>query len=110
MHFWAKAKSPSVSLTILVGGMNAADGGKACASDTDCASLKCVSNACTEPHHDTLNLSTNEQLGPGWQTFDIVFQSGTSYGPEVMSGFGWTAVMPLSQKTIEFYVDDLRWE
>jgi len=113
MHFYARTMSASVALTILVGGINGADAGKACTADSDCASKQCASNACTAPHHDTLNLSMPVTLTPNpdgsWQKFDLPF-GNSSYGSEVMSAFGWTAVMPSNQKTIEFYVDDLRWE
>jgi hypothetical protein len=56
-----------------------------------------------------VDLNAPAMLTKDWQKFDISFD-GKSYGSEVMSGFGWTAVMPPNQKTIEFYVDDLRWE
>jgi len=109
MHFWARTTGADAALTILVGGMDAADAGKACAADTDCASEQCLNNACTAPHHDTLNLSSPQTLISTWKEFDLAFPAH-SYGPEVMSGFGWTAVMPPATSSIEFYVDDLRWE
>jgi hypothetical protein len=113
MHFYARTTNASVDLTFLVGGMNGADAGKACTADSDCASEQCASNACTAPHQDTLLLSRPKTLtakpDASWAKFDLSFD-GHSYGSEVLSGFGWTAVMPPTAKTIEFYVDDLRWE
>jgi hypothetical protein len=109
MSFDAMATTDGVALTILVGGMNASDGGKACSADTDCASDKCVSGACSAPLHDTLNLSAPEVLSSNWQAYSIPFGT-SSYGSQVLSGFGWTAVMPASSRTLEFYVDNLRWE
>jgi hypothetical protein len=89
--------------------MNASDGGKVCSVDTDCASDQCLSGACSAPLHDTLNLSAPEVFSSNWQAYSIPFGTN-SYGSQVLSGFGWTAVMPASQRTLEFYVDNLRWE
>jgi hypothetical protein len=109
MSFDAMATSDDVTLTILVGGMNADDGGKACSADTDCASDKCQGSACTAPLHDTLNLSVSKSLTASWQSYSIPFD-GQSYGSEVLSGFGWTAVMPPAAGTLESYIDNLRWD
>ena len=52
---------------------------------------------------------TPKNADGSWPEFNLSF-GNASYGSEVMSAFGWTAVMPSTQETIEFYVDDLRWE
>ena len=110
VHFYAKSSGPAQPLTILIGGVNAADGGKSCTSDDHCASRACEHSTCSEPHHDTLSLSQALPIPSGvWQPVTIPL-SGMSYAPEVMSGFGWTAVMAPGQQTIEFCLDDLRWE
>jgi len=110
VHFYAKSSGAAQPLTILIGGVNAADGGTACTSDDDCASRACDRGACSEPHHDTLRLSQALPIQSGaWQPVAIPL-TGMSYAPEVMSGFGWTAVIAPGQQTIEFWLDDLRWE
>ena len=109
LHFYAKTSGSNATLTILVGALNANDGGKACKNGNGCASLSCVNGACTAPTHDTLDLSQDEELDANWTEFSIPFD-GKSYGSEVLSGFGWTTVMPPKTSKIEFYADDLRWE
>ncbi len=109
LSFDAMATTDGAALTILVGGMDASDGGKACSADTDCASDQCVSGACSPPFHDTLNVSQSELLTSTWQPFRVLFGT-SSYGSEVLSGFGWTAVLPPTARTLEFYVDNIRWE
>jgi len=110
LHFYAKSAGSDVAITVLVGALNANDGGKACKNDSGCASLACVNGACAVPHHDTLNLPPQPAaLSSDWKEFTVEF-NGQTYGAEVMSGFGWTAAMPPKTTKIEFYVDDLRWE
>jgi hypothetical protein len=109
MHFYVRTSGQRQTLTFLVGALNAADGGKACAAASDCSSAECVNGACTTPHHDTLNATESPTITADWQPIFIPFD-GKSYGPEVMSAFGWTFAMPAGQASIEFYVDDLRWE
>ncbi|HEX3774948.1 MAG TPA: hypothetical protein VHV51_10820, partial [Polyangiaceae bacterium] len=62
MHFYARTSDQSQTLTFLVGALNAADGGKACAVASDCASAECTNGACTTPHHDTLDLPPSSTL------------------------------------------------
>lgn len=110
VHFYAKSSGPTQPLTILIGGVDAADGGKACTTDGECASGACQHGACSEPHHDTLRLSQALSIqSAAWQAVTIPL-TGLSYAPELMSGFGWTAAMAPGQQTIEFCLDDLRWE
>ncbi len=109
MRFYAAGKAGGEALNILVGGMVPADAGKPCDDGTVCSSLVCQAGACTEPHHDTLNVLKSIQLSRDFSAFEVPF-GDNSYGAEVLSGFGWTAQMPKTATQIEFYVDDLRWE
>lgn len=109
LSFSGKAPSGSTALKILVGALVPNDAGKDCKADSGCSSLHCVNSACTAPHQDTLNITQAETLTKDWAPLTISFD-GASYGPELMSGFGWTAVMPPQTNKIEFYLDDLRWE
>jgi hypothetical protein len=109
MHFSAAGKSGGEGLNILVGGMVPADTGEACDAGSFCASGSCEMDACTAAHHDTLNVLLPVKLTTAFKKVDVPFGSN-SYGSEVLSGFGWTAQMPSGKETIEFYVDDLRWE
>jgi hypothetical protein len=109
LHFYAAGEAGGEKLDFLVGGMVPDDAGKACDSADACASGVCDKGACTEPHHDTLDVIEPHVLAKSFGKVDILF--GTAdYGSEVLSGFGWTAKMPPGQTKIEFYVDDLRWE
>ncbi|MEP7050251.1 MAG: hypothetical protein ABJB12_07865 [Pseudomonadota bacterium] len=114
VRFWARVAADGAAtgdspLTILVGAMDAADGGEPCSMDTECASARCVGGACKAPFHDTLNVTADESLGTEWQEFRIPFEN-KSYGGTVLSGFGWSLTMPVSARRIEFYLDDIRWE
>ncbi len=110
LTFSGKAVGSSAALNILVGALSPDDAGKACKMASGCASLSCVDGACAAPHRDTLDLTQSEVLtSTAWTPFQISF-GNASYGSELMSGFGWTAVMPPQTTKIEFYVDDLRWE
>jgi hypothetical protein len=110
MHFFAAGKSGGEALNILVGGMDPTDTGSACDAGSGCSSGSCdPSGACTAAHHDTLNVLAPVKLTTAFVKFDVPFGS-SSYGSEVLSGFGWTAEMPHGTDKIEFYVDDLRWE
>jgi hypothetical protein len=118
VHFWAKgvvtSSTPGVAtapqITFVMGGINGDDTGKACDAGLSCASDACTNGACTAPYHDTLDLVKQETLGAdAYSLFEIPFENH-SYGSLVLSGFGWTVTMPAGASTIEFYVDDLRWE
>ena len=109
LHFYAAGKVGGERLDILVGGMVPDDGGNACDGGDTCASLACVKGVCAAPHHDTLNVLEPLLLSPDFVQVEIPFGSH-DYGKEVLSGFGWTAKMPKNVSSIEFYVDDLRWE
>ncbi|HEY4103007.1 MAG TPA: hypothetical protein VGM44_03915, partial [Polyangiaceae bacterium] len=110
MHFYARAaaSNPNQSLTFLIGGLNAADGGKACTAPSDCSSAECTNGACTTPHHDTLGVSCMLPITSDWTKIEIRFDGqnwpcvngtpGSGYGPELMSAFGWTVAMPAGQK------------
>ena len=109
LQFYAAGKVGGEKLDILVGGMAPADAGKACVSGDSCASGVCERRVCTEPHRDTLNVLEPLVLTQEFQKIEIPF-GDHDYGSEVLSGFGWTAQMPTEATSLEFYVDDLRWE
>jgi len=109
MHFYAAGKAGGEALNILVGGMVPMDTGTECDAGASCSSGSCDTGACTAAHHDTLNVLAPIQLNADFSKVDLPF-AANSYGSEVLSGFGWTAQMPSGTQTIEFYVDDLRWE
>ena len=109
VQFYISGKAGGEALDILIGGMAPDDAGKSCSSGESCASGACERGGCTAPHHDTLNVVEPLVLTPGFVKVEIPF--GTrDYGSEVLSGFGWTAKAPKDGASIEFYVDDLRWE
>jgi len=110
VQFYVRGKAGGEKLDIVIGGMVAGDAGKSCSSNDACASAVCEQGACTMPHHDTLDvLDPGLVLSSDFQQVDIPF--GThDYGSEVLSGFGWSAKMPPAATTLEFYIDDVRWE
>ena len=109
LEFYAAGAVGGERLDILVGAMAPADAGKACSSGDVCASGSCEQGACTQPHHDTLNVQQEFGLVREFKKYTVAFGSN-DYGNEVLSGFGWTAKMPAGETRIEFFVDDLRWE
>lgn len=96
-------------LDILVGAMAPNDEGQECEADADCASGKCQDLLCTAPHRDTLNVNRSLELSQKFEPVVIDF-GDRSYGKEVLSGFGWTTKAAADGSTIEFFVDDVRWE
>jgi hypothetical protein len=109
LQFYAAGAVGGEGVDVSVGGMAPADAGQTCSSGESCASSVCEQGACTQPHHDTLNVQQSLTLTRAFKKYTIPF--GThDYGNEVLSGFGWTAKMPAAETRLEFYVDDLRWE
>jgi len=112
LHFFARGAAGGEKLTFIVGGMDGKDAGTACGNDLPyiCASGVCAQNACTEPHHDVLKKTLQDVvLTAGFTAIDIPFD-GASYGNEVLSGFAWIATMPSGTQSVDFYLDDIRWE
>lgn len=109
VQFYVSGKVGGEKLDIVIGGMTGGDAGKSCTSDDTCASGVCAAGACTMPHQDTLNVLTPIVLGSEFQKVEVPF-GNHDYGSEVLSGFGWSAKMPASATSLEFYVDDVRWE